>query len=282
MGGAGKTPLAIALAKLLIAQGERPAFLTRGYGGCEAGPVWVDAARHNATDVGDEPLLLARHAPVIVARDRPDGARAIEQTDATVIVMDDGFQNPSLHKDSSIIAVDGGFGLGNKRVFPAGPLRAPLNFQIPRAHAIVTIGGMAKAPRSIKGNSHLAATLQPVDGGWLRGARVLAFCGIGRPEKFFETLRRCGAELVERNSFADHHVYDETEASRIIASARRLNAQLVTTEKDFVRLAPDGGDAIAELRREVRVLAVDLTFIKEDEDKLLNLLSSAVNRQQAY
>ncbi len=274
MGGAGKTPLAIALAMLLIARGERPAFLTRGYGGREGGPVWVDLVAHGAVDVGDEPLLLARHAPVMVARARPEGARAIEQTDASVIIMDDGFQNSSLHKDLSIVAVDGGFGIGNGRVFPAGPLRAPLDFQMPRADAIVTIGGTAQKLVSAGCRLHLTATLQPVGAEWLRDARVFGFCGIGRPEKFFETLSRCGAEIARTESFSDHYVYDETDASRLVASARRLNAQLVTTEKDFVRLPAYSDGAIAELRREVRALAVELTFTREDEDKLLSLLSS--------
>ncbi len=278
MGGAGKTPLAIALFKLLLARGERPAFLTRGYGGRKAGPVWVDAARHTAAEVGDEPLLLARYAPTMVARARPEGARGIEEGHFTVIIMDDGFQNPSLQKDFSIVAVDGGFGLGNERVFPAGPLRAPLAFQMPRADAVVTIGGGRSSSLPDGGILALKASLEPADADWLTGARVFAFCGIGRPEKFFETLRGVAGNVVGAEAFADHHVFQETDASRLLAGARAQNAALVTTEKDLVRLTASAGGALGALRDQARALAVNLTFSGDDEKRLLAALSSRLNR----
>ncbi|MBV8242210.1 MAG: tetraacyldisaccharide 4'-kinase, partial [Hyphomicrobiales bacterium] len=193
VGGAGKTPTALAVARMLAAAGERPVFLSRGYGGTLAGPVRVDPARHGAHDVGDEPLLLARTAPTIVARDRVKGAAIA--AGASVIVMDDGFHNPSLAKDFSVLVVDARRGIGNGRVIPAGPLRAPLDAQLTRAHALVVVGtslraaAVAAAARA-RDIPVLQARLRP-DAAFiagLGGARVLAFAGIGDPEKFFATL----------------------------------------------------------------------------------------------
>src|SRR5947209_14330597 len=212
VGGAGKTPTALALARMLAAAGERPMFLTRGYGGALAGPLLVDPARHRAREVGDEPLLLARTAPTIVARDRVKGAGIAG--DASVIVMDDGFHNPSLVKDFSVLVVDARRGIGNGRVIPAGPLRAPLDAQLTRAHALVVVGtssraaAVAAAARA-RDIPVLQARLRP-DAAFiagLGGARVLAFAGIGDPEKFFATLADAGVALAARRSFPDHHRY---------------------------------------------------------------------------
>jgi tetraacyldisaccharide 4'-kinase len=276
MGGAGKTPLAIALARMLIARGERPAFLTRGYGGREAGPIWVEP-RRRADEVGDEPLLLARHAPVMVARARPNGARAIEASAATVIIMDDGFQNPSLQKDLTFVAVDGGFGMGNGLVFPSGPLRAPLAFQTRMADAVVQVGGPEGAVR-LGAHPVLYARVAAVNAEWLKGVAVLAFCGIGRPEKFFATVREAGAQIVEAIPFADHHAYREEDAARLLKIARGAGAALVTTEKDYVRLSADAGGALGELRAAARPLAIELLFSAETEDKINNFLTSALKR----
>ncbi|MHA1518218.1 MAG: tetraacyldisaccharide 4'-kinase, partial [Alphaproteobacteria bacterium] len=188
-GGGGKTPTAIAIATLLKAMGKRPAFLTRGYGGTAKGVVRV--AGHEAHAVGDEPLLLAAVAPTFVSADRIAGAEAIEETDADVIVMDDGFQNPALAKDLSLIVVDAASGLGNGRVMPAGPLRAPLDTQMPRTDALLVIGDGKKADRLVAafetaGKPVLRAKVTPnCDARWLAVLPVIGFAGIARPNKFF-------------------------------------------------------------------------------------------------
>ena len=208
VGGAGKTPTAIAIAKMLTAAGERPMFLTRGYGGRLAGPLTVEAG-HTAVQVGDEPLLLARVAPTIVAEDRVAGARLAANKGASVIVMDDGFQNPSLVKNFSVLVVDAR-GAGNGRVLPAGPLRAPLDPQLDRASAIFFVGDNAPAIEAAareRGLPVFHGKLEP-DPDAVAAARtkkVLAFAGIGDPEKFFATLSAAGIDAPVRRGFADHH-----------------------------------------------------------------------------
>ncbi|KAB1073774.1 tetraacyldisaccharide 4'-kinase [Methylobacterium planeticum] len=255
LGGAGKTPTALALAALLRDLGAEPAFLSRGYGGRLAGPVRVDPARHRARDVGDEPLLLARHAPTLVARDRVAGALACAAAGARVIVMDDGLQNPSLIKDLALAVVDAASGNGNGRPFPAGPLRAPLPRQWPHVAGVVLVGegraGEAVAAEArVRGLPVHRARLVP-EAGASPGRRVLAFAGIGRPEKFFDTLRATGAEIVATRAFPDHHPYTARDLAALAAEAARRGAGLVTTEKDAVRL-PAG--------HEVPTLPVRLIF----------------------
>lgn len=269
LGGAGKTPTALAAARLLIAAGERPAFLSRGYGGRLAGPVAVDPARHTADEVGDEPLLLARVAPTIVAADRVTGARAAIAAGAGVIVMDDGFQNPALAKDLAILVIDGRNGIGNARVFPAGPLRAPLDAQLGRAHAVLAIGDPTNAATVLEAAARRGL---PVFHGRLvpdspavaalADAKVLAFAGIGDPQKFFATLAEAGIAAPLRRQFGDHHHYTAAEASALLAEADRHGLQPVTTEKDFVRLR--GTAAHAALAERSRVLPVTLV-VEEDE-----------------
>jgi tetraacyldisaccharide 4'-kinase len=244
-GGAGKTPAAILVARLLMAEGERPAFLSRGYGGSLPGPLEVDPSRHDAADVGDEPLLLSRVAPAIVARDRVAGARLACARGASVIIMDDGFQSPSLRKDLSLIVIDSRRGVGNGRVFPAGPLRAPLPVQLARTSAMLVIdeprgeSGEGVAPL-ITGATFPVwrARFKPQEKSHeaLRGARVLAFAGIGDPARFFATLRAHGADVVATEIFPDHHPYTVDEMRGLIERGRRDGLRLVTTEKDAVRL----------------------------------------------
>jgi tetraacyldisaccharide 4'-kinase len=273
VGGAGKTPLAIAVARLLEGMGQRPAFLTRGFGGRLTGPHIVDPQRDEAGDVGDEPLLLARAAPTVLARNRPEGARAIEALGATAIVMDDGFQNPSLVKDLALVAVDAGTGIGNGRVFPAGPLRAPLGFQLPRASAIVLIGD-GPAPALPDTVPVLRARLTPQgDDAWLREAPLLAYCGIGRPAKFFATLAERGARLAATQAFPDHHMFTEAEAADLLRRAEAEHAVLATTEKDWLRI-PAGSGALGDLKRASKCLPVALDFSDGDEARLKGLLSS--------
>ncbi|MGD9923813.1 MAG: tetraacyldisaccharide 4'-kinase [Pseudorhodoplanes sp.] len=280
LGGTGKTPSAIAIGAILAAGGDRPFFLTRGYGGRLAGPIRVDPASHRAADVGDEPLLLARHHPTIVSRDRPAGAEMARAAGATVIVMDDGLQNPSLHKDLSIAVVDARRGFGNARVFPAGPLRAPLAMQFAQAHAILLIGkGAAAGPVSELARTYrrplLRAQLEPArDAAKAIGRRkALAFAGIGDPEKFFMTLASAGIEATIEESFSDHHPYSEDEAARILARCESQKLVPVTTEKDAVRLFGQDG-ARGRLAAVAKVIPV--TLILEEPDLLRKLVSKPI------
>jgi tetraacyldisaccharide 4'-kinase len=248
VGGAGKTPMVLALVKLLRDLGETPVVLSRGYGGRLRGPLMVDLDRHAAAEIGDEPLMLARTVPVAVARDRIDGVALARSQGATVIVMDDGFQNPAIAKDASLIVIDSHRGLGNACVFPAGPLRAPLLPQIARTDVLVVIGdGAAAEPVAAavvaQDKPVLAAHLRADDVAVaaLRGKRVLAFAGIGDPQRFFRTLRANGIEIVRERAFADHHPFSESEIEALIMEAKRDALTLVTTEKDLARLRPAGG-----------------------------------------
>ncbi|ANW04300.1 tetraacyldisaccharide 4'-kinase [Bradyrhizobium icense] len=243
VGGAGKTPTVLALAKLMRDLGETPVVLSRGYGGELRGPVRVDPERHTAADVGDEPLMLASHLPVVVSRKRAEGVPLARSQGATVILMDDGFQNPSIVKDASLIVIDSERGLGNGKVFPAGPLRAPLRPQLARTDALIVVGnGTAAEPVAAEiaaqGKPVLRARLKPDDAqvAALQGKRVLAFAGIGDPARFFNTLRLSGIDVVRQQAFADHHPYSQTEIEGLITEARRDGLTLVTTEKDLARL----------------------------------------------
>jgi tetraacyldisaccharide 4'-kinase len=255
VGGAGKTPTALALVAALQARGTAPYFLTRGYGGTAAGPLRVDPVGYDAALVGDEALLLAETAPCWLSRDRIAGARAAVAAGAGTIVMDDGFQNPSLTKDLSLLVVDGGHGFGNGRVLPAGPLREPIADGLARADAVVLIGDDETGVAARVGRCQvLRAGLVPApDAAELAGRRVLAFAGIGRPAKFFATLQALGAELAERRPFPDHHRYTTAEVDSLLGRAEQLNAIPITTAKDAVRL-PKGA------RSAVRVLPVQLAW----------------------
>lgn len=282
VGGAGKTPAAIAVAKLLLAAGEKPFFVTRGYGGCERGPAVVDVARHDASDVGDEPLLLANVAPVIVSADRAAGAALAARSGASVIVMDDGFQNPALAKDVSLLIIDAASGVGNGCVFPAGPLRAPLKAQFERAEALVMVGDgtagedLAHLAEAL-GKIILRARIEPDAEALsaLKGKRVLAYAGIGRPRKFFTTLQEIGCDIIARRIFPDHHVFSESEARELLAAARAQNLMLVTTEKDRARMRKN--PALRELADASRALPITLRF--ENENALRALLKTAFKRR---
>ncbi len=244
-GGAGKTPTAIALARLLEEREEKPFVLMRGYGGRLAGPVEVDPDRHRAADVGDEPLLMARHARTVIARDRAAGARLARGLGASVVVMDDGLQNPALVKHLRLAVVDGASGAGNGLCLPAGPLRAPLAEQMRETDAIVVIGSGRAGERvaAIAGAQKkpvLAAILKPADAAvaQLRAQKIVALSGIGRPEKFTATLRDAGATVIAEQAHGDHHAYGQGDVAAALAAAREHGALIATTEKDWTKLAP--------------------------------------------
>jgi len=272
-GGTGKTPTVIALADRLSAGGLAVACLSRGYRGRLSGPVRVDPVIHDAAAVGDEPLLLAEAAPTWVARDRRRGAEAAILDGADVILMDDGFQNPSLAKSASLLVVDGGAGFGNGRVIPAGPLREPVAEGLARADAVVLVGEdrFGLAPGLSRMRPVLAARLAPEDSAYrLAGQRVLAFAGIGRPAKFFETLREIGAKLVAAHAFPDHHAYDPDTLMQLAEDAAAESAVLVTTAKDHVRLPPEARALATPVR-------VRLAFA--DPEAVDRVLASALLRQ---
>ena len=281
VGGSGKTPAALAVARLLLAAHERPFFLSRGYGGRLAGPLTVNLAVHGAADIGDEPLLLARLAPTVVARDRVAGAQAAKYAGATAVVMDDGFQNPSLRKDLAILVVDGRRGIGNGRIIPAGPLRAPLEAQIARAHALLVVGsgdGAAAVVESARrrGLALFHGSLRPDRQTLtaLAGRKILAFAGIADPQKFFATLEEAGLAIAARRGFADHHRYAPAEAQALLRQAQAGNLLLLTTEKDHVRLARD--PQLAELAARAAVLPVRLVI--DEQEAFRQMVLKAVKR----
>ncbi len=238
VGGSGKTPLALDLGARLQARGRSVAFLTRGYGGRHRGTIRVEPRRHDAGLVGDEALLLAALAPTFVAADRAAAARAAIAEGAEVLVMDDGLQHPGLAKDCALLVIDGGSGFGNGRVMPAGPLRESVSAAAARCQAAMLIGADAAGAlaRLPVGLPVLRAELEAQTA--MTAQRVVAFAGIGRPEKFFTSLRQAGASLLVTRSFADHHRYGAGELDALRHEATTLDARLVTTAKDFVRL-PD-------------------------------------------
>ena len=270
---------------MLAAAGQHPAFLSRGYGGRQTGPLLVDHDRHDAGDVGDEALLLARVAPTVVARMRVAGARLAITAGASVILMDDGFQNPiPLAKDFSLLVVDGRRGIGNGKVIPAGPLRAPLDAQLARAHALVIVGPQSGAAEILARARHrdipsFAARFEPdaavVEA--LGGGRVLAFAGIGDPDKFFATLVDAGIAVAATRRFPDHHRYTPEEARALRAAADRENLILVTTEKDRARMT--GSRELADLAAHAQALPARLVF--DDVDRLELLLLTQIAAAQS-
>jgi tetraacyldisaccharide 4'-kinase len=280
VGGAGKTPAVLALARMARGRGFKPGILATGYGGRASGPVLVDPTIHRADHVGDEALLLAAAAPTVVARDRVAGARRLIDEGIDLIVMDDGFQNPSLAKDLSMIAVDAAIGIGNGLAMPAGPLRAPLGPQLRRADALIVIGEGEAAEPLIRaaaraGRGIVRARLRPVRVRAWRKHPILAFAGIGRPQKFFATLAEARAPVEKTLSFPDHHRFTESDAADLIAQADAGDLRLVTTEKDLVRLSETAG-ALGQLRQRAEAFAVTLEF--ENPAAIGEMIGDAVAR----
>jgi len=264
-GGAGKTPVALHVGQKLKQKNLRAFFLSRGYGGNLLGPLLVDPARHTAGEVGDEPLLLARLLPTVVAGDRRAGARLAIEHGAQVIIMDDGLQNPSLAKTLSLLVVDGQSSFGNGHILPAGPLRESIAESIRRADAVIIMGSGEMIPF---GKPLLRAIIQPSTDFGLKGKTLLAFCGIATPQKFFTMLETLGATLAETIAFADHHAYTPPDLQTLADKAARHNATLVTTTKDAVRLPET-------FAKQVRVVDIALAF--ENEAMLDRLLDDALN-----
>ncbi|MGH1418781.1 MAG: tetraacyldisaccharide 4'-kinase [Hyphomicrobiaceae bacterium] len=297
-GGAGKTPLSVFVAERLVSRGEQPAFLTRGYGGTETGPLWVVPDHHRASAVGDEPILLSAVAPTLVARDRRAGIRAIEaRSDAiTAVIMDDGLQNPAVKKDLTIAVIDGSRGLGNRSVIPSGPLRARLEFQLEKTDAIVindtnflrsetssSAGALAdrltkEFRRSFPGPV-IQATTQPAgDVTWLSDKPVVAFAGIGHPQRFFDMLTSLGARIAVEMPYADHYPFSEKDADALLSLRARHDALLVTTQKDMARLAnlKQNSAGLSRLAERAHVVGIETTFDAANHLRIATLISDAL------
>jgi tetraacyldisaccharide 4'-kinase len=258
LGGTGKTPITQAILQRLTEMKVTAHTLSRGYGGSEKGPLRVDQTHHSASDVGDEPLLLARSAPVWISRDRPAGAKCAAENGAQILVMDDGHQNPTLKKHLSVCVIDGIAGWGANRVFPAGPLRETVTRGLERTDAVIVISPDAQTPPDYEGLG-LSDLEIPVLHAWLAPTQaspngpLVAFAGIGRPSKVFDSLKAAGANLVETRSFPDHHPYTALELAALHDLARHHNARLITTEKDWVRLP-------VEMKGEIQTWPIQAQF----------------------
>ena len=266
-GGTGKTPVSISVAKLLSGEMFHPYFVSRGYGG-KLQNVIVNNKKHTARDVGDEPLLLSAQAPVVVNADRYKAAQKATEQGADVVIMDDGFQNPGLHKDLSFLVFDGHYGIGNGKIIPAGPLRETLENGIKRANAVIILG---------KDKHNLAQRCGlPVFFGHTEAAQttinnqdVIAFAGIGHPQKFYHTLKQQGFNVVKTIDFPDHHFYTREDLDAIVKEAQKLNAQIYTTGKDFVKIPP-------LYSQDINVLEIAVVWDKPEE--LLNFIKQKIQK----
>lgn len=264
VGGAGKTPVAIALAVEAREMGLKPGFLSRGHGGSHSTPHLVDPARDRAKHVGDEPLLLARHAPVVVTRNRAAGARLLIEKGCDFLILDDGFQSARIHFDYALIVVDARRGIGNGHTIPGGPLRARLVDQMPYADAVLAVGEGSGADHVVRmaaraGKPVFSARQRPLAGSGIAGRRVLAFAGIGDPVKFFRTVEDAGGEIVLKRSFPDHHFYAPDELADLAGTAGKRGLDLATTAKDAVRIF-DGSTATKKFLENVHVVEIDTVF----------------------
>lgn len=253
MGGAGKTPTARTILDLVNEYGKfpTPCFLMRGYGGSYRGPIEVDPTIHTVYDVGDEALMQARYAPVILARNRYRGALLAQKLGYDIIIMDDGFQNPKLKKDLSLIVIDGGFGFGNGRVFPAGPLRETVQGGCRRAAAAIVINRQPETDMSaLHDLRQFDATMRLIDGNERteNSQKVIAFTGIARPEKFFQTLEANGYHLHAHYGFPDHHIFTHGQLQKLVERAKNAGVGLITTEKDWIRLSAKWHNDISYLK----------------------------------
>lgn len=274
-GGAGKTPVVLSLTDILQDQGYNPHLLTRGYGGTETGPLQVSPGRDTADDVGDEALLLVEKAPTWVSRNRAIGAQEAMDSGANIVVMDDGLQNPVIYKDFSFAVIDGAVGLGNKQVMPAGPLRENIKNGLNRADAIVVIGedktgAVEYIQRFTKIPVFFASLVPDTTNPLVKDKKVVAFAGIGRPQKFYETLQEAGAEIVGWTEFPDHFPYADEDLLPIIADAEAQGAILLTTTKDHVRLSN-------ALRQKIKKFSVHLVW--QNPSDIMPLIEQALQKR---
>ncbi|MCP4315651.1 MAG: tetraacyldisaccharide 4'-kinase [Hyphomicrobiales bacterium] len=268
VGGAGKTPTALALATAAKKAGLTPGFLSRGYRGSLRTTTVVDKAHHNARDVGDEPLLLAKKATTVITPDRHAGAKRLLEEGVDIIIMDDGFQSAAICFDFALLVIDATRGIGNGHVIPGGPMRAPLLDQMRNASALLVIGEGTAADRVIRSAGRAA---KPVYSGYLKvikrrsfkNKRVLAFAAIGNPDKFFDSLRSAGAQIVVERGFGDHHEFTDDEAADLLDLAAKNQLDIITTSKDMARLKDSRG-RVAELAEKATVMEVQLNFEPAD------------------
>jgi tetraacyldisaccharide 4'-kinase len=264
VGGAGKTPTAIALARTAKAMGHKPGFLSRGYGGSLDVTTLVDNHHHRADAVGDEALLLAAEATTVISRRRVDGARRLAEEGVDVIIMDDGFQSARLHLDFALVVIDTVRGIGNGHLVPGGPVRAPISEQMHQLSALLKVGNGEAADALVRqaaraGKAIYVAALQPRQNRALAGRDVLAYAGIADPQKFYRTVKSVGGLIAQTRSFPDHHHFSEDEIRSLLDDADRLGLELVTTAKDAARLAGHAGVAGSLLDRS-RIVEVDMVF----------------------
>ena len=273
-GGAGKTPLVMDIACRLMKRKITPHLIARGYGGTEKGPLRVSMDRYDARLVGDEPLLLSTVAPAWVSENRRSACRAAMVEGAMCMIFDDGFQDPSVVKDLSLVVVDGGFGFGNGNMIPAGPLREPIIQSLSRASAVILIGSDTTGVEDqIAGRCPVlkADVASGKEAEAFAGRRVLAFAGIGRPEKFFNFLSKIGCDVVTSKAFADHHNFTRPELDKLKAAAEKDDLCLVTTEKDWVRIPPEARDGIINLQ---------IHLVWENEDEINALLEPVISNAE--
>ncbi len=276
VGGAGKTPVALHIGELLKKKNINAFFISRGYGGNQKSPLRVDVEKHSAQQVGDEPLLLAQILPTIVGRNRVEAANLALSQGAEMIVMDDGFQNPSLTKNLSFIVVDRRLSFGNERLLPAGPLREKVASGLKRANAIVIINPANFMPTSLPNIPFLLARSHPKPSMTaLNGKKIIAFCGIAIPHKFYYMLKNAGAEIVEKISFADHYYYKQKDLLLLHKKAKEHDAMLVTTSKDVARMAKDFKKEIKDIH------AAEMELVFENQDKLETLIEAAINAKKS-
>ncbi|MDR1026732.1 MAG: tetraacyldisaccharide 4'-kinase [Lactobacillus sp.] len=270
-GGTGKTPVAISIASILQNKGQKPFFISRGYGG-KLSNVLVDPLTHNSSDVGDEPLLLSRQAPAVINSNRYQAAQIAIKEGAEIIIMDDGFQNPTLYKDVSFVVVDAGFGFGNRYCIPAGPLRERVSRGMKRADGIILVGKDENnlAKKLSKRHPVFRATIQPVKPD-ITNTKVIAFAGIGRPSKFYDSLQEIGFKIVKTIDFPDHHKYTEEELDKIIKEADELGAEIYTTSKDFVKIP-------VSKQTHFKVLEIEIKW--QDEQKLIDFIEEKINAKR--
>lgn len=278
VGGAGKTPTAIAIARAALAKGLKPGFLSRGYGGNLDVTTLVDVEHHRSVDVGDEPLLLAREASTVISRRRVEGARRLVEEGVDLIIMDDGFQSARLTLDYALVVIDTVRGIGNGHMVPGGPVRAPLAEQMRQLSGLVKVGNGHAADAIIRVAARAAkpifvSAIKPKEIPGFAGKRVLAYAGIADPAKFYRTVASLGGDIVIERSFPDHHHFSDDEITDLVDQAQIQDLQLVTTAKDIVRLRGHHGRA-EELLWNSQVIEIDMVF--DDPNAAATIIDAAM------